>query len=86
MTGSDFQMVSCSGLDCKNGVCTGSDCTPEDRDECEVKEANICTEYISSTILPRYAIDMRNKLLNTHLQYTNNSPRPSICWHRFVDD
>ncbi|KAI9043450.1 bacteriodes thetaiotaomicron symbiotic chitinase [Aspergillus affinis] len=49
-TGSRCRIVTCSGRDCSNGVCTGKGCQSEDS-ECEGKEADSCTAYISSTLI-----------------------------------
>lgn len=48
--GRDCLVVSCTGPDCKNGICVGKDCQSEDSD-CESKEAEICTDWISSTLI-----------------------------------
>ncbi|KAE8310127.1 hypothetical protein BDV41DRAFT_400350 [Aspergillus transmontanensis] len=49
-TGPHCRVVSCSGPSCKNGICTGPGCMTEDGD-CEAKEAESCTEWISSTMM-----------------------------------
>ncbi|KAH8427245.1 uncharacterized protein LDX57_004958 [Aspergillus melleus] len=49
-TGSRCRIVTCSGRGCSNGICTGKGCQSEDSD-CEDKEANACTAYISSTLI-----------------------------------
>ncbi|GAB1211409.1 hypothetical protein ATERTT37_000523 [Aspergillus terreus] len=50
-SGPDCHKVSCSGQNCRNGVCTGEGCEPGESD-CETNEADICTEYISSSLEP----------------------------------
>lgn len=43
-------MVSCSGAQCHNGICTGSECTPEEnQDECKAEEADSCTGFVGSS-------------------------------------
>ncbi|KAJ5878943.1 hypothetical protein N7455_002408 [Penicillium solitum] len=49
-TGSDCSKVSCSGSNCDGGKCTGDGCESED-DDCDSKEADTCTEYISSSMV-----------------------------------
>ncbi|CAI7670806.1 unnamed protein product [Penicillium pancosmium] len=49
-TGPNCRVVSCAGPDCDNGICKGEDCEPEDRD-CEAQEAEVCTDWISSTLV-----------------------------------
>lgn len=48
--GYDCYKVSCSGPNCDDGVCTGEGCEPGDED-CETEEADMCTEYISSSMV-----------------------------------
>ncbi|KAJ5210229.1 hypothetical protein N7491_010036 [Penicillium cf. griseofulvum] len=49
-TGPQFRVVTCSGTGCSNGVCTGEGCKSEDSN-CKAKEADTCTEWISSTLI-----------------------------------
>lgn len=48
-TGPDCREVRCSGDYCSNGVCSPG-CESEDND-CEAQEADICTEFVSSTLV-----------------------------------
>ncbi|KAJ5254853.1 hypothetical protein N7505_010004 [Penicillium chrysogenum] len=47
-TGPNCRKVSCSGPHCEDGKCTGEGCESED-DDCESKEADTCTEFITSS-------------------------------------
>ncbi|GFN17067.1 bacteriodes thetaiotaomicron symbiotic chitinase [Aspergillus tubingensis] len=49
-TGPNCRVVSCSGPGCTNGICNGDKCNSEDTD-CDSREADRCTEYISSTLV-----------------------------------
>ncbi|KAJ5849007.1 glycoside hydrolase [Penicillium rubens] len=49
-TGPKCHMVSCTGPNCQDGVCTGPGCESED-DDCEAREADVCTETVYSTIV-----------------------------------
>lgn len=49
-TGPKCRVVSCTGPDCDNGLCKGDNCEPEDPD-CEAQEAEVCTDWISSTLV-----------------------------------
>ncbi|KAJ5117810.1 hypothetical protein N7448_011442 [Penicillium atrosanguineum] len=49
-TGPNCRIVSCTGPDCENGICKGPNCESEDSD-CQEHEAEVCTEWISSTLI-----------------------------------
>ncbi|GLI82248.1 hypothetical protein PoHVEF18_010675 [Penicillium ochrochloron] len=48
--GPHCRVVSCTGSNCENGICTGKGCKSEDSD-CESQEAEVCTDWISSTLV-----------------------------------
>ncbi|CAG8250664.1 unnamed protein product [Penicillium salamii] len=49
-TGPSCRVVSCTGPGCENGICTGKGCKSTDTD-CETQSADICTEWINSTMV-----------------------------------